>query len=399
MSPQSHPPRECQPCTQSVRSGIASDPTHGAVAPPLYLSSNFCFEGLEAPRSFDYTRSGNPTRAELEQAIARLEGGGGASGTGSGMAAVTLALHAFVTDRSLRGRRGKVIAQHDSYGGTHRLLTSLAEGGLFDLRFLDLSSPEGLDALDRDQADLIWVETPSNPLLRVTDIEAVAERAGDARVLVDNTFLSPALQNPLALGADLVLHSTTKSLNGHSDIVGGALVAKTREDAETADWWCNCLGLGQSPFDSYLVLRGMRTLHARWAVHERNANLLAERLVAHPAVERVYYPGLRSHPGHGLARRQQRGFGAIISLEIAGGKTGVRRLVEDLELFCLAESLGGVESLVSHPATMTHAAMDPEARRRAGITDGLVRLAVGIEAVEDLVADIERGLERVRRAA
>jgi cystathionine gamma-synthase len=380
--------------TRAVRAGIAKDAAHGAVAPPLHLSSTFAFTGFGAPRRYDYTRSGNPTRAELERALAELEGGTGATCTASGMAAVSLAVHAFLLGA---GRRPRLVGQHDCYGGTHRLLTSLAEQGLFELELFDLSTQQGLERLRGTRADLVWVETPSNPLLRVVDIEAVAHAAGTATVLVDNTFLSPALQNPLALGADLVLHSTTKSINGHSDVVGGALVAKRAEDAERVAWWANCLGLAQAPFDTYLILRGLRTLHARWALHEANARVLADRLAQHPAVSQVWYPGLADHPGHALACRQQRGFGSIISLEVVGGIHGARVLVERLELFTLAESLGGVESLVAHPATMTHAAMDPAARAKAGITDGLLRLSVGIEALEDLARDLEGGLACVER--
>lgn len=385
--------------TTAVRAGIAEDPAHGAVVPPIHLSSNYTFSGFGTPRTYDYTRSGNPTRAELERALAALEGGAGATCSSSGMSAVTLALHAFVMNLRPPNRKPKLIAQHDCYGGTHRLLTTLADGGAFELELFDLTTAEGLARLEDAQADLIWVETPSNPLLRVTDIEAVVRLAGSAKVLVDNTFLSPALQNPLELGADLVLHSTTKSINGHSDVVGGALISKTGEDAEQAAWWANCLGLGQAPFDGYLVLRGLRTLHARWAIHEASARLIAERLDNHPAVEKVYYPGLPGHVGHELACRQQRGFGSIISLEVAGGIQGAQHFVEGLKVFSLAESLGGVESLVAHPATMTHAAMDPIARRDAGIGDNLLRLSVGIEAVEDLAADLEEALDRLRKAA
>lgn len=386
--------------TLAVRAGIGTDTSQGAIVPPLYLSSNYSFADFGKPRKFDYTRSGNPTRSELEQGLAALEQGAGASCTSSGMSAVTLALHAFVLNRKPgQNRLGRVVAQHDCYGGTHRLLTSLAEQGLFELELLDLSLPQEVAKIAALDADLIWLETPSNPLLRIVDIRAVCEGKKNAKVLVDNTFLSPALQNPLALGADLVLHSTTKSINGHSDVVGGALISRTQEDADKAAWWCNCLGLGQAPFDGFLVLRGLRTLHARWTIHESNARAIAERLHHHPLVQKVYYPGLADHPGHVLARRQQRGFGSIISIELDGGQEAAKQLIKRLELFALAESLGGVESLIAHPATMTHAAMDPEARIHAGINDGLLRLSVGIESLEDLVSDIESALDYVRSAA
>lgn len=386
--------------TLAVRSGIASDTAHGAVVPPLHLSSNFTFAGFGEKRPYDYTRSGNPTRAELEKALAGLEGGAGATCTSSGMSAVTLAIHAFALARRSGDRKPRIIAQHDCYGGTHRLISSLAEAGLLDVAWIDLSGAEGAACVAAaGPAELVWIETPSNPLLRVVDIAAVSRAAGDAKVVVDNTFLSPALQNPLELGADLVLHSTTKSINGHSDVVGGALIAKTAEDAEQGAWWANNLGLPQAPFDTYLTLRGIRTLHARWAVHEASSRALAERLQAHRAVSKVYYPGLTSHEGHDIAVAQQRGFGAIISIEVEGGVAGAKTFVEGLRVFCLAESLGGVESLVAHPATMTHAAMDPAARAAAGIGDGLLRLSVGLESVEDLAADLDSALAGVRKVA
>jgi cystathionine gamma-synthase len=245
-------------------------------------------------------------------------------------------------------------------------------------------------------ASLLWIETPSNPLLRITDIEACAAlgRAAGALIVVDNTFLSPAWQQPITLGADLVIHSTTKYLNGHSDVVGGAVVARTKELHEQLIWWANCLGVTGSPFDSFMTLRGLRTLHARLDHHARNALGLAQWLQEQPNVKRVYYPGLPTHPGYEVARRQQRGFGAIVTLELDGGHDAVREFVADLTCFSLAESLGGVESLVAHPATMTHAAMDPAARLKAGLADGLLRLSVGIEALEDLRADLDAGLKR-----
>ncbi|MBV8805205.1 MAG: PLP-dependent transferase, partial [Sinobacteraceae bacterium] len=245
-------------------------------------------------------------------------------------------------------------------------------------------------------ADLLWIETPSNPLLRITDIEKFVAlgRSAGALIVVDNTFLSPAWQQPLTLGADLVLHSTTKYLNGHSDVVGGAVVARDKTLHEQLVWWANCLGITGAPFDSYMTLRGLRTLHARLEHHGRNATALAHWLEEQPNVRKVYYPGLSSHPGHEIARRQQTGFGAIVSLELEGGHDAVREFVCDLQCFSLAESLGGVESLVAHPATMTHAAMDPVARQRAGLVDGLIRLSVGIEALEDLQRDLAAALER-----
>jgi cystathionine gamma-synthase len=294
-----------------------------------------------------------------------------------------------------------VVAPHDCYGGTHRLLCALANRGGFDVLFRDLTAPDPLGSLDRAPR-LVWIETPSNPLLRITDVRrvAAAARALGAIVVADNTFLSPALQRPIELGADLVVHSTTKYLNGHSDVVGGCVVAADAALGEELAWWNNCLGISGAPFDSFLTLRGVRTLHARMAVHLRNAQAIAEALCSHPAVERVFYPGLATHPGHAIAAGQQSGFGGMLSFELRGGTPAVQRVVERLECFTLAESLGGVESLVAHPATMTHASMPPEARAVAGISDSLLRLSVGIEGTEDLVDDLRQALdvaEPVRR--
>jgi len=381
------------PATTAVRSAIESDIQHGAVVPPLYLSTNFTFSAFGEARRYDYTRSGNPTRDALGEALADLEGGAGATVTASGTAAVTLVCQLLKPGDLL-------IAPHDCYGGTYRLFESLAERGIFVVRIVDQTDHEALRRVFALGPRMVWVETPSNPLLRIVDLEAVAGlcRQHDTLLAADNTFLSPVLQQPLALGADLVVHSTTKYLNGHSDVVGGAVIAGTEELAGEIDWWANCLGLTGAPFDSYLTLRGVRTLHARLRVHEENAATIATLLDHHPAVSRVFYPGLPDHPGHELARRQQKGFGGMISFELAGGASAAQAFVEGMSFFSLAESLGGVESLVAHPATMTHAAMDPEARIRAGIGDGLIRLSIGIEAGEDLAADINAGLERALRA-
>jgi cystathionine gamma-synthase len=380
------------PATRAVRTGLGRDAEHGAVVPPIHLSSNFTFEGYGKKRRYDYTRSGNPTRDALGEALAALEGGAGTVVTCSGMAAITLVCQ-------LLGPEDLLVAPHDCYGGTHRLLSSLAARGHFRIEFVDQTDPQALAAAFAGRPRMVLVETPSNPLLRVTDIAVVAGLCRDAGTLLvaDNTFLSPGWQTPIALGADIVLHSTTKYLNGHSDVVGGAVVAKTAELHEQLDWWANCLGLTGAPFDSFLTLRGIRTLPARLRVHGENAAALVELLAAHPVVERVYYPGLESHPGHEIAARQQRGFGGMISFELAGGETAVEAFLDGLEHFFLAESLGGVESLVAHPASMTHAAMDPEARRVAGIGDSLLRLSVGIEDAGDLVADLGAALERAAR--
>ncbi|HXY75367.1 MAG TPA: cystathionine gamma-synthase [Steroidobacteraceae bacterium] len=378
--------------TQTVRAGIECDDATGCVVPPIHLTATFAFRGFGEKRAYDYTRSGNPTRDLLAEALAELEQGSAAVVTASGMAAVTLVGY-------LVPAGGRIVAPHDCYGGTYRLFDAWRRRGERQVEFIDFGDERAVrEALARPAA-LVWIETPSNPLLRITDIAEVTAlgHAAGALVVVDNTFLSPAWQQPLVLGADLVVHSTTKYLNGHSDVVGGAVVARDSALGEPLSWWANCLGLTGAPFDSYLTLRGLRTLHARLEQHGRNALALAHWLEEQPNVQRVWYPGLAKHPGHAIARRQQRGFGAVVTLELAGGHEAVREFVDKLECFSLAESLGGVESLVAHPATMTHAAMDPEARRRAGLTDGLIRLSVGIEALEDLREDLARALERAAR--
>ena len=383
-----------QPATIAARFGVDADPAHGAVMPPLYLSSNYSFAGFGQKRRYDYTRSGNPTRDTLAGALAELEGGAGGVVTASGMAAITL-LTAQLQPADL------LIAPHDCYGGSYRLFKAQAARGLYSVEFVDFTDKTALAAALSRKPKLVWIETPSNPLLRITDIAATSRlaHAADALVVVDNTFLSPALQQPIALGADVVVHSTTKYLNGHSDVVGGAVIWKDAAVGEPLAWWCNCLGLAGAPFDSYLTLRGLRTLGARLAVHQTNASTAAELLVGHGAVGKVYFPGLSTHPGHTLARKQQRGFGAMLSFDLAGGQPAVEAFVEGLQCFTLAESLGGVESLVAHPATMTHASMDAAARERAGIGEGLLRLSVGIEAAEDLITDLEAGLARAQAAA
>ena len=288
-----------------------------------------------------------------------------------------------------------MVAPHDGYDGTWRLLDALRRRGALQVELVDLTDPKARDRALATPADLVWVETPSNPLLRITDIEAVVARAseaGSARVVVDNTFLSPVLQQPLELGADAVVHSTTKYLNGHSDVVGGAVIAKDPALHEELAWWANCLGITGSPHDAWMTLRGVRTLGVRMAQHERNAATVVEALTRHPAVRQVHWPGLPSHPGHAIAERQQAGFGGMVSFELVGGLPAVRHLVDRVRLFSLAESLGGVESLIAHPATMTHAAMSPEARAAAGIPDGLLRLSIGIEDGDDLARDLTEAL-------
>jgi cystathionine gamma-synthase len=376
--------------TRAVRAGLESCDVTGAVVPPIHLSSTYAFRGFGDKRKYDYSRSGNPTRDLLGEALADLEGGAGAVITASGMGAITLVGHLLPVG-------ARVVAPHDCYGGTFRLLTAWKKRGELDVDFVNFNDTAAVDAALSKPSALVWIETPSNPLLRITDIADIARRAHaqGALVVADNTFLSPGWQRPIEQGADIVVHSTTKYINGHSDVVGGAVISARKEVADQVAWWGNCLGLTASAFDSFLTLRGLRTLHVRLREHGRNAQAIAEFLVQQPQVKRVYYPGLADHPGHDVARRQQSGFGAIVTLEVAGGLDGARRFSEALELFSLAESLGGVESLVAHPATMTHAAMAPEARAAAGLVDGLLRLSVGIESTDDLLRDLRNGVQAV----
>lgn len=378
--------------TRAVRAGIDTDPAQGAIIPPVYLSTTYSFTGFDAPRRYDYSRCANPTRDVLAEALATLEGGHGATITPTGLAAITLATSVLLTPGET------VLVPHDCYGGTWRLFDTLAARGHLAYRAVDLTDPSALaGALEGPRPPtVVWVETPSNPLLRITDLAAVcdaAHRVG-ALVVVDNTFLSPALQRPIEHGADLVVHSTTKFVNGHSDVVGGAVVARTAELHEALQERANVLGLVGSPFDAYLTLRGLRTLHTRLRAHEEAADAVLDAVLGHPAVAAVHHPSLPGHPGHEVAARQQDGFGSMLSIDLRGGVPAVRAFVEGLRCFSLAESLGGTESLVAHPATMTHVSMTPQARAVAGIGDGLLRLSVGIEQPDDLRADVRAALDR-----
>jgi cystathionine gamma-synthase len=376
--------------TQCVHAGVQPDPAYGAVMPPIYQSSTFAFRDVCTNAGYDYTRSGNPTRAALEEAIALLEGGSGATCTTTGMSAVVVALNLLPAGSHL-------ICTIDCYGGTFRALEHAKAAYGLQVTYLDLADLRAVASAFRSNTRMVWIETPSNPLLRLTDIRAVASlaRAGGALAVVDNTFLSPVLQRPFRFGADLVVHSTTKYLNGHSDVVGGAVVAAPGQVAllQRIQGMNNLLGTSQSPHDCFLVLRGLKTLLLRMKAHEEGAQAVALFLASHPAVAKVHYPGLPGHPQHALARAQQAGFGGMVSFELADGRRDrVDHVLRTLRWFTLAESLGGVESLVAHPASMTHASMTPEARLRAGITDGVIRLSVGIEAPEDLVADLDQAL-------
>jgi cystathionine gamma-synthase len=386
--------RKRDPRTIAAVNGIATDKAYGAVTPPIYLSSNFVFPDFEVHPQFDYTRTANPTRDLLADTLAKLEGGVGAVVTSTGMSAINLIL-----DQVAPG--GRIVAPHDCYGGVYRLLLARQERRHFDVVFVDQGDTLLLEEALAKPTALVLMETPSNPLMRVYDIAAIslAAKRANALVAVDNTFLSPALQQPIALGADYVYHSTTKYLNGHSDVVGGAVVAAEMQRLEALKSWANMTGVTGAPFDSYLTLRGVRSLYARIERQQKNAASIAKFLDGHPQVAAVHYPGLSSHPNHTLAKTQQRGFGAMLSIELRGGIRSVREFASAIRLFTVAGSLGGVESLVAHPASMTHSSMSQEARRIAGIGDDLLRLSVGLEAEDDLVADLGQALEMIRHRA
>ncbi|WP_440054389.1 cystathionine gamma-synthase [Pseudoalteromonas sp. T1lg65] len=376
--------------TIAVRHGIEADKAHGAVVPPLYLSTTYSFADFDTKRDYDYGRSGNFNRDVLAEALAELEGGQRGIITATGMAAVHLVTQLLNHDDTL-------VIPHDCYGGSYRLFTSLAKRGLLKVEVLDLTDSASLEKLGAIKPKLVWIETPSNPILRLTDIEAVVKAAKSVGALVaaDNTFLSPALQNPILFGVDIVVHSTTKYINGHSDVVGGAVITKTAELGEELAWWANNIGITGAPFDSYLTLRGLRTLKVRLRQHQENALQIAQYLEQSPFVSQVYYPGLESHPQHELAKKQQFGFGGMVSFDIKGDLTTSAKFLTSLAQFSLAESLGGVESLICHPATMTHAGMDAQARLEAGVGDTLIRISVGIEDVQDLIADLEQAFTQL----
>ena len=382
------------PRTRLALAGQQTDSAYNSIVPPLYQSAIFRFEDLGQTKGFDYTRSGNPTRKALEDILADLDGGAGAVALTSGMAAVSTVLALFDAGTHF-------LCSHDCYGGTERLFCHLRDQGKLDVSFVDLTDPDTLRDAIRPETRAIWVETPSNPLLRIVDLEAVASvaREHDLTLIVDNTFLSPLLQQPLALGADLVLYSTTKYINGHSDVVGGAVVARTEALNERLQFAANAHGTIAQPFDCWLVLRGIKTLPLRLKQHEENAHAVAHFLAQHPNVETVFYPGLATHEGHAVAARQQFGFGGMVSFTVRGGEEVVNHLLRSTKVFSLAESLGGVESLIEHPATMSHASMRPEQRAAAGITDAVVRLSVGIESIDDLLADLAQALDGPAKAA
>lgn len=374
--------------TIAVRAGLNSDQQHGGVIPAIHLSSTYALKGFNEKRQFDYSRTGNPTRATFAQAIADLEQGAVGIVTSTGMSAVHLICQLLSVEDT-------VVIPHDCYGGSFRLFTHLAKRGQFNLVVVDQNDQTALAQALSTKPKLVLIETPSNPLLRLVDIATITAKAHQAGALVavDNTFLSPVLQQPLLLGADIVFHSTTKYINGHSDVVGGVVVTKEQALGEELAWWANCIGITGSAFDSYLALRGLKTLPIRMKQHQINANAVAQFLVQHDAVAQVYFPGLADHPQHELAKQQQNDFGAMMSFEIKGGVAAVKTLFARLQLFTLAQSLGGVESLISHPSTMTHAGMAVEAQLVAGISASLVRLSVGIEDIADILADLSQALD------
>jgi cystathionine gamma-lyase len=374
--------------TQAIHAGQAPDPTTGAIMPPIYQTSTYVQSGPGEHKGFEYSRSQNPTRFALEANVAALEGGQFGLATASGCAAVATVLH-------LWNAGDHIVCCDDVYGGTYRLFTRVLARHGMDFTFADLSDPATLPALLRPNTRAVWVETPTNPLLKLVDLEAVAAICRDrgVRLVVDNTFMSPVFQRPLALGADIVVHSTTKYLNGHSDVIGGVIVTDDPQLSEPLYFLQNAIGAVPGPMDAWLVLRGIKTLALRMERHAANAARVAAWLEAHPAVERVIYPGLPSHPQHALAQRQMSGFGGMISAIVRGGLPAARAVLSKTKLFALAESLGGVESLIEHPALMTHASVPADIRQRLGISDGLIRLSVGIEHIDDLIADLEQALD------
>lgn len=375
-----------------LRFGIGGDDGYHAVMPPIYASVNYLFDEPAVHPEYDYSRTNNPTRDLLNKAIAQLEGGAMSTQVGSGLGAYTLLLLALTKADDL------IVAPRDCYGGTWRLLDHLASRGNLTVEFIDTTDlDEVRDACKKNPA-MVFIETPSNPLLGITDIEAVTKIAHEfgALSVVDNTFCSPLLQHPMELGADIVVHSTTKFINGHSDAVGGAVVAADAEVGEALKHWANVAGLSAGPMDSWLTLRGLRTLATRLRANQENARALVDLLVSHPAVEKVYYPGLESHPGYEIARKQMEGPGSLLSFDLAGGLPAARRLVDGLRVFNLAQSLGGIESLISISALMTHNGMTPEARAAAGLNDGLLRISAGVEPTSDLIADLAAGLDRAK---
>ncbi len=379
--------------TKAVHAGQAPDPATGAIMTPVYLTSTYVQEAPEQHKGFDYSRTVHPTRKALEANLAALEGAKHGLCFGSGMAATSTVIQALSSG-------DHVVSCNDLYGGTYRVFTKVFSRFGLEFSFVDASDEKAIEAALRPNTKLLWIETPSNPMLKLTDIRRVCELAHQkgVKVAVDNTFATPALQQPLALGADLVVHSTTKYLGGHSDVVGGCVVTSDEDLYQRLKFLQNAVGAIPGPLDCFLVLRGTKTLPVRMERHCRNALDLAKRLLANPEVARVHYPGLPSHPGHEIAKAQMRGFGGMISFELKGDLERAKRMICSTRIFSLAESLGGVESLIGHPASMTHASIPREERLKAGLADGLIRLSVGIEDVEDLAEDLEQAITRSLKA-
>jgi cystathionine gamma-synthase len=373
--------------TLCIHGGVHKDQQYNSVTTPIYPTSTFYWNSLESNSGYDYTRSGNPTRKALEENITALEGGVGCVATSTGMSAVHCAMALFSPG-------DHIVAPADLYGGTFRLFDKFLKEKGISFTFVDMTDLGKVAAAFTPATRGVWIETPSNPLLKVIDLAGVVQlaRKHNAITICDNTFLSPYLQRPLDFGVDIVMHSTTKYINGHSDVVGGCVVSKSPEHAKKIAWICNALGLACSPFDAWLVLRGIKTLGCRMDAQQSNAMKIARFLDAHPLIERVYYPGLETHPQHELAKTQQRGFGAMLSFDTKDGRSVAERVCMKTRLFDVAESLGGIESLISFPVTMSHASMTPEARAAAGISEKTVRVSVGLEHSEDLIADLKQAL-------
>jgi cystathionine gamma-lyase/cystathionine beta-lyase len=374
--------------TTAIHAGDRPDAATGAISVPIYQTSTFVFEDVGRTRGWDYSRTANPTRKILEDTIAQLEGGKAGFAFATGMAAETTVMHLLRTG-------DHVISGDDVYGGTYRLFQDVMSAFGLEFTFLRLNDRERIEEAIKPNTRMLWLETPSNPLLNIVDIEMVVDIAKRHKLLtvIDNTFATPYFLRPIEYGIDLVVHSTTKYLNGHCDVVGGAVVTTTDELTQRVQFLLNAMGTCASPFDCWLVLRGIETLPVRMKKHEENAIAVANFLKGHPAVKKVFYPGLESHPGHEIAKRQMSGFGGVVSFELRGGVEGVKPFLKKLKAFSLAESLGGVASLAEHPATMSHASMPKNYREKVGITEELIRLSVGLENVDDLTEDLEQALE------
>ena len=369
--------------------GKKMDPAYGAMSMPIYQTSNFVFDDIGKTRAgYDYSRTANPTRKVLEDTLAKLEGGHAGFAFGTGMAAITTAAHLLKTG-------DHVISGDDIYGGTYRLFQNVMKDHGIEFSFVHMNSSKSIEVAIRPNTKMIWFESPSNPLLNIVDIEMVASVAKKYKILtvMDNTFATPYFLKPLEYGIDMVMHSTTKYLNGHSDVIGGAIITSTEELSKKVQFYLNALGTCAAPFDCWLVTRGIATLAVRMRKHAENAQAVAEFLQQHPTVAKVYYPGLKTHPGHEIAKKQMKGFGGIVSFEIKNGEAAAHNFLRKTQLFALAESLGGVASLAEYPALMSHASMSAEARKQCGISEGLVRLSVGIENSKDLIDDLSQALE------